>query len=144
MNIVVDTCVLLDIFFKNRSRHSKAKKIGEYAIENNITITVTLFSIFEFSSGSKQERHNGSTEYKGINEKNALKLNALDINQEFFRKYFNAKLPYIKAGDCLLLSIAYKDKIPLITEDNHLYKKAKELNLEVYNIGEYIKKVNIG
>jgi len=97
-----------------------------------------LFSLFELSSSLKWELNNRATIYKGFTENSAIKLNTLDINQEFFNKYFNPKLPYTRAGDTLLLSVAYKDKMPLITEDNDLNKKAKELDLEVFSIDEYI------
>ena len=141
---VIDTCVIVDMALKNRPRHDIAIKLLKYICSKNMFITIPFTTFWEFSAAIEKERKiHGNLEFDLGN----LHLNLgkpIPIDGDFFVKYHKQSLPYLKAGDLILLAISKKDNLPLITEDNQLYDRAKETNVNVFRIAEYLEKYDNG
>lgn len=145
MEVILDTCVLVDIFLESRDRHEIGKKLGVLLQKKCCKIKVPMHVMFELSCTLKNIKQNDfknssmpySQEYT---EQSGFKIFPVPIDEAFFESYLNVELPYIKAGDFIFLCMAKKDNSILITEDKKLLKKAKDVNVEVYNINEFINK----
>jgi rRNA-processing protein FCF1 len=139
--VILDTCVIIDIFEKTRSRHEIAKSLGDFLIEKNVKVVIPIFSLFEIHSavGEIRNEHGSLLFQNSITKKRCLPLNVVSMDDGFFQKYYNPALPYTKAGDLILLSMAEKDKLLLITEDVGLLKKAKQVGVSAYTIKEFMQ-----
>jgi rRNA-processing protein FCF1 len=63
---------------------------------------------------------------------------AVPIDMAFLDHHPTGDLPHLKAGDLIYLAMAKADKVPLITEDQGLYDKAREAGVAVFKISEYV------
>lgn len=144
--IIIDTCVLLDIFIIKRPRHEKAVALYDLILKNNIELQAPYTAVLELSSGIKSEKKTQSVKFTNkIPWTKPMKVRFVPIDENFFNKYFNINIPYIPAYDSLLLLMAKKDAFPLLTEDKkHVRKRAESIGLEVYNIEELTLKLKTG
>lgn len=100
--LIIDTCVLLDIFIPSRPRHSVAKVLAQKLKENAIVIRIPITSFFELSSAKKNINILANTpvpfdEY--FSEANGLKIELIALDEKFMEDYLNISLPYLKAND---------------------------------------------
>lgn len=139
--IILDTCVIVDIFEKTRERHEKAKKVSHWIIQNNCSVLFPITSRFELERTLVNlKKQNGILFMQNeITRDRPLVIRELAIDVGFFQKYFDPTLPYIKAGDYILMAMAKKEAIPLITEDKELHKKSKEAGVEAYTEEEFLQ-----
>ncbi|MFA4846251.1 MAG: PIN domain-containing protein [Patescibacteria group bacterium] len=141
--IILDTCVIIDIFEKTRPRHEKAKKVSDWIIENNVSLVLPITSRFEIDRTLVNiQQQNGILHMQdGITKERPHIIKEYNVDVGFFQKYFDPSLPYIKAGDYILMAMAKKDKLPLITEDTTLYNKSKEAGVEVFTEEEFLQNI---
>ncbi len=143
--IVVDTSVILDILVTSRPGHKFGKLIGVYLIDNGIKIKVPMHAMFEIKSGllhAKKAAVDQGASLKlneDISESTPLQYDFLPIDTAFFAKYFDAELPYIKAGDYMNVAVAKVDGLILLTEDPAQYTAALTAGVTVYTCEEFRK-----
>jgi predicted nucleic acid-binding protein len=140
--VVVDTSVLVRVFDQAEAGHSPAARLGLHFVQQRIRIRFPLHALFEVSAALKRKNLDRKLDpFKGITETNALLVEPIAINQEFFRRYFDPTLPYLKAGDLLFVAMAKVDGAVLITEDTQQYSAAKAAGVDVCRIDEYLARV---
>ena len=140
--ILFDTNVLMDMYLPESSRHNTALRLGNYLGENKITVRLPTLAMFELVAVFKNKLIvNKEQKYK--EDPLPFKTSMIAITKSFIDEYLDVQLPYLKGADFLFLCIAAKEKIPFITEDIAIYKKAKEADLEVYKIQEFLDKFDI-
>lgn len=132
-DIIIDTCVIIDMVDKNRPRHSEASELTKYLTENQLRIRFPCYGFFEIGSALRRSYTDVSHWFD-----ETLYYDAVAIDPDFIVKYYSRDLPYMKAGDSIFLAMAKVDGADLITEDNDLYKKAKVFGVNVYRISEYL------
>lgn len=143
-DIIIDTSVLVDIFVTTRSRHSDAKELGKYLIDNQLTIRIPWHAVFEFASALESEKIVSSRQrlelWPELDEATPLVFDPVPIDGDFVMKYYSRDLPYMKAGDSIFVAMARVDGAILITEDSEQYKKAQAVGVDTYRIGEFLDK----
>ena len=140
--LVIDTCVLVDMFVATRKRHAEAEKLGRFLVDNKISVRVPAFSLYELASALKNEGINYPYKFqKGITEDNPLLIDFIPVDEAFITKYLDESLPYSKAGDLLILSLSKKEDAYLITEDDRLYERAKAAGVQVFRIEEFLNQL---
>ena len=73
-----------------------------------------------------------------------MEIKYIAIDNAFIKEYLDLSVPFIRAGDLPYVLIAKKHKYPLITEDKHQYKVARQDGVSVYNIAEYLEALHKG
>lgn len=118
-------------------------RLIQHFIDRDIRPRAPAYVLFEVHAAIKSEALDGRTQLSHFPpEENPLNIDALTIDASFVDRYYDPSLPYIKAADLVFLSIAKKDRVPLITEDAKLYRAAKAAGIEVYRIIEYLAAVD--
>ena len=138
--IVLDASVLSDIFIKSRKRHKLAMGLAKYIKTHRIKVTIPMHAILELKCAIDNERLiQGRGKLAEIfPQSNPLEINIIAIDEEFIHKYYDLDIPYIKAGDLIYILIAKKHHAILITEDKKQAKVAKSINVETYDIEEFL------
>jgi predicted nucleic acid-binding protein len=141
--IIIDSSVLVRVFDEAEDGHSEAMKLGHYLVDNGIRVRIPYHALFEVSSTFKRRNQSGTLKaYQGIAAANPLLLDPVPVDEAFFSRYFDASLPYLKAGDSLFLAMAKKDSAILITEDKQQYAAAQSVAVQVFRIEEFLKHIN--
>jgi predicted nucleic acid-binding protein len=141
--IVIDSSVLVRIFDEAEDGHGQAVKIGHYLVDNGIRVRIPYHALFEVSSTFKRKNQSGSLKaYQGIAEMNPLLVDPVPVDEAFFSRYFDASLPYLKAGDSLFLAMAKKDSAILITEDKQQYAAAQSVGVQVFRVEEFLAHIS--
>jgi predicted nucleic acid-binding protein len=141
--IVIDTGALLDILVRTRPRHKFAKLVGVHLIENGIRVKVPMHAMFELRvalmSAKTQAAESGEAVQfnEDIGESTPLKIDPVPIDAGFFQKYFQAEIPYLKAGDYPFVALAKVDGLILLTEDVNQYQAAEKIGVNVYTLAEF-------
>jgi predicted nucleic acid-binding protein len=142
MQVIVDTCVLIDMLLKGRPRHLQAERLREVLQSRGVKVRVPLYGLFELAAAMKQEfaSPTGGTLQinRAISKLQPLEFEFAPIDQAFFQKYYSSDLPTMKAGDLVFLAMAKTEGTPLITEDDSLYSEAKAAGVVAYRIEECI------
>jgi predicted nucleic acid-binding protein len=141
---IIDTSVIVDILLSSRDRHEVAAKLGDYLVEKKVLVRAPTFSLFELAAALRHEKDFSSDFRPGkladnTSEAHPLYFEFVDVDQGFFLTYFDDKLPYTKAGDLLLLSMAKTEQRPLVTEDKGLRDRAQSVGVEVFSTVEYLE-----
>lgn len=138
--LVIDSSVLVDMFVEDEPRHAKALKIANYLVEKGIRPMVPMHQLFELYAAIKNiGLVKGSLNLeKSFQLANPIAFETVDITEAFLQHYFDPALPYIKAGDLIILSVAKRENANFITEDKKLYKAATNAGVKAYTIDEFI------
>jgi hypothetical protein len=73
-----------------------------------------------------------------VTEEKPLSFDLVPIDMTFLNDYHDPSIPYIKASDLIFISLAKRDGVVLITEDDKMYSVAKAANVNVYRIKEFL------
>ena len=139
MRAVVDTSVLVDIFLVSRPRHLIAIRLVPLVNSDLLEVWVPFSSAFELSAAIKNEKLSKPIDIdKSIQWTKPFKLLQIPIDENFFNKYFDISLPYIKAGDLLFLALAKGENIPLVTEDERLRMRALEAGVAAHTTEDFL------
>lgn len=142
--IIVDTCVLIDMFVKSRSRHSQAQQLVTYLHDSGRTVMAPMHAMFEFKHAWDDEKASLSSEFPSPNTKDCpLQLYTVWLDATFFNNCYRPDLPRLKAGDMIFVALAKSDGKPLITEDSEMHKKANEFGVDAYTIQEFLDQAEI-
>jgi predicted nucleic acid-binding protein len=139
--VILDSCVVVDMFMVTRQRHEQAKQLRLEIIKANVTVRMPSFFLFEVSHALRQEKSlsNGKLIDRGVGGvENGLSFETVPIDDAFIRKYFDVSLPEMRAGDLIFAALAKGDGLPLITEDKKLRKLAQAAGIRVFTINEYL------
>ncbi|QSE97222.1 type II toxin-antitoxin system VapC family toxin [Fulvivirga lutea] len=142
-NIVIDSSVLADMLFSHRPRHSQAKRIYDFIKEENFEVLFPMHAHFEIISAARMEKNQVGQPLElmeSFDADSSINLKPIPIDTEFVNSYFPQQLIELKAGDMIFVGIALKEKCPLITEDNQMYREAQKLQIDVNKVGEFIEK----
>lgn len=144
MNILVlDTCVIVDMFITTRPRHSIASRLHREMVDSGSVAKVPAFAMFEISHAFKQEKRLNDAKLMAKNHSNAgeesgLTLELVPIDQDFIQQYFSLELPELRAGDMVFAALAKGQSLPLVTEDQPLIKKVSECGIQAFTTSEYL------
>jgi predicted nucleic acid-binding protein len=137
--VVIDTCVILDMFLADRPRHLAAKRLLDCLTRDRTRVVIPFTGLFEgIASLTREEAHRGHLSFDSSQNAMSLEFSPIPIDEAFFQKYHRQGLPPLRTGDLLLFVIAERDRYPLITEDNELYDASKAAHIRVLRIAEYI------
>jgi predicted nucleic acid-binding protein len=144
-NVVVDSCVLIDMFSKDRPRHDAAIRLGKKLGQDDVVALVPMHAFFEILTAMSSEtrklgRPSQSGEFKGTFP---FRQEYVPIDQSFLDHYMFDPLPprdalNVGAGDLVFLAIAWKRQCPLITEDQKLIKRAAAIGVAALDIEGYL------
>ena len=140
---VLDTSALMDILLADRPRHPEGLRLLTYLRATDTVPRIPIFAMFEIASALNQEKRAGRSEIsKAIEgETNGLSIENVPIDEAFFTKYFDSKLPHLRAGDMIFLALAKGDGSPLVTEDRELLAAAKQAGVEAFTITDFLQAV---
>ena len=127
------------MLLRDRPRNKVSSPLLRILNENKIKVLLPATSLFETLVGMRNEQ-NSSTKKLQFGFKIPFYFDIINIDSDFFSKYYNKSLPYMKTLDMLYLSIAHKDGLVLITQDKELYKKGLSVGVEVYKTEQFIAK----
>jgi predicted nucleic acid-binding protein len=143
--IVLDTCVVVDMFMSTRPRHVQATQLRLALAKAGITARMPSFTLFELSRAIRQEKRlsNGKLiDGPESGEENGLSVDLVPIDEAFVHKYLDVNLPEMRAGDLTFAALAKGDRLPLVTEDAPLRKAAKAAGIGVFTIEEYLSELS--
>jgi len=143
--VVLDSCVVVDMFMVTRQRHPQAKQLQHELAKTGITVRIPSFSLFEISHAIRQEKRlsNGKLiDGAEGEEQSGLSVNLVPIDEAFVHKHLDVTLPEMRAGDLTFAALAKGDGLPLVTEDAPLSKAAKAAGIRVFTINEYLTELS--
>ena len=139
--VIVDASVVVDFVLENSPRHNDSISLIRFLMERQIRMRVPFHAACEVQSALRRSvwfEHGRQAAHAGKNREDLiLQLFAVPIDDAFLDHYATSDLPHLKSGDLLYLAMAKADKVPLITEDQGLYDKAREAGVAVFRISEY-------
>src|ERR1041384_6699201 len=120
--VVIDTCVLLDIEFKHRGQHAAALNLARMLKVKDVTALVPAHWFFEFVSAviCEKKRLGAPLEQGVLKSDFGFPLQMVPIDNTFINDFlaeFKKRLIDLAGGDLIFAVIALKNGIPLITED---------------------------
>lgn len=132
---LLDTCVVVDAVLSSRPRHAASSELVAKLKALDYRFPFPGHGLFEILQAIKSERQSGATTMAAgfITD-----LMLISIDESFAHAYLDLNLPHMPAGDLIFLSIAAKERVPLITEDASLYKKAKTAGVPVFTVAEFL------
>lgn len=142
--LVVDTCVIVDMFLSSRPRHEIASRLLIEIRNSNSVVRIPAFAMFEISHAIKQEKrlNNGqiiSTDHINAGEENGLRLDLVPVDEKFAQKFLDLELPEIRAGDLVFAALAKGEGLPVVTEDQRFKQDAKSAGIQVFAIRQYLE-----
>jgi predicted nucleic acid-binding protein len=140
-SIIVDSCIIVDVFLETAERHSDARRLGSYFVDNNIVIKMPMHALFEHACALRNKKEKGQFRLQhAITQEKPLHVEFVAIDEKFFNDYYDPTLPYLRAGDFIFLAMAAKDGAILITEDDAMFNAAKKARIEVFRLREFLEK----
>ena len=100
--VVLDSCVVVDMFMVTRPRHEQAKRLRFELARAGITARMPSFALFEISHAIRQESRlsNGMLlDGAESGKENGLSIDLVPIDEAFIHKYLGIPLPELRAGD---------------------------------------------
>ena len=133
------------MFDRDEGGHPEAARLLHWVVDAGIHVRVPYHALFEISASFKRKNQLGAVNtYMGVNENNPLHLDSVAVDADFFSRYFDPALPYLRAGDSLFLAMAKKDAATLITEDKAMYEAAQTAGIDVCRIDEFLTRIADG
>lgn len=141
-DIIVDTNVLVDMHLSHRPRHQEALKLKHYLDSHSIRLKIPMHAMFEIASALQSEFRTVGRSGFQISQ-GVIYTDPVPIDWDFIDRYFEADLPYLRAGDLIFVAMAKRDQALLITEDDDLYKVAKSVGVAVYRTKEFLEQFDV-
>ncbi len=143
MKIIVDSCIFINAMKEDSEFREQCLGFLEHMAKNGKMITMPAHGWFEVWCNLKRiEKIDQVFKGVAINCQWLFPLELIHIDADFIGKYGNVEIPYIKAGDHIFLVVCYVNGYPLITTDNGMSRKAKEIGVKVYTPQEYLAEVS--
>ncbi len=140
--VIVDTSVLVDFALETSPRHADALNLIRRLVDRRFRIRVPFHAAFEFQAACRRSiRFEGGRHTTHANSRDrslVVPLHLVPIDTAFLEHYVTVDLPHLKAGDLIFLALARADNVPLVTENQQLYDKAREVGVKVFKVGEYL------
>lgn len=139
--IVLDTCVLVDMFMSSRPRHRQAIELRSLIRAKSIRVRIPAFAMFEVTHAIRQEKRlsNGVLlSGSEAGEANGLSVELVAIDEAFIQRHLTLDLPETRAGDLVFLALAKGESMPLVTEDIPFRTIAAKAGVSVFGIDEYL------
>lgn len=143
--IVIDTCVLVDIFISTRPRHAVAVELQKLIRQKSIAVRLPAFALFELHHAIRQERRqNGGILVQEENSgwQSTLPVELVSIDEAFIEQHLTLDLPEVRAGDLVFLALAKGESLSLVTEDVTFKIQAVKAGVSVFTIQEYLRSQN--
>jgi predicted nucleic acid-binding protein len=140
--VIIDTCVLMDMFIVSRSRHRQAEELRALLKQLDVTPRIPMHGIFELRSAMQQELRatagGRAPLNRNITEADALPMQQVPIDEVFIKKYLAVNLPDLRAGDLIFVALAKGDGLDLVTEDVQMYQRSTAAGVPTFKIAEYM------
>lgn len=145
---VFDTSALVNMFVEDQPEFANGQRLAEWLIANNVPVTAPRHALFELMSAlTRLQLARGKEQLSynlAISEERPLRVRFVDINEEFFIRYFDRSIPYMKAADLVFVSMAKKDNAALVTEDRAQREKARGAGVPALTIREFLQRIDAG
>ncbi len=147
-DVVLDTCVLVDLLIDERPRHALAKKLAEALASSNRNVFIPAHAYFEFVAAILCERRQLGAPPTLVGKRSALlpfSNVVVSIDDAFVTDYLAAtmdKLMDVRGGaDMIFVAIAARHGIRLISEDERMIAAAQKAGVRATNIATYMSDV---
>ena len=139
MKTIVDSCVFINAMKEDSEFRNQCLSFLEHMAKHKKLITMPAHGWFEVWCNFKRIEKIDKV-FKGvtINGQWQFPLELIPIDAEFVSKYGNIELPYIKAADHIFVVVCYVNNYPLVTIDEPMTKKARDLGISVFTPEEYL------
>lgn len=147
-DVVVDTCILIDMLFSERPRHARAKKLADVLAASKCHILIPAHAYFELVSAVASERRRRGSPLTVVGSRSALLppgTVVVSIDLSFVNDYLISALTDghfidVSGGDMIFAVVALKHSLPLISEDARLRTGAQKLGLDAIDIDTYLSR----
>lgn len=139
-NILIDTNILYSYCDQNDIFHEPATQFIELCKKIDYSVMIPGHALFEFNTVRKKRFNKNDI---NLLVKRELAFRILYIDEAFIDRFYIEDLPLLKGSDYIFLCIAYVEKIPFVTEDNHFHKEEIKKLINVYHINEFINSKNV-
>lgn len=144
--VVVDSCVWIDMIIKDRPRHVAAINLARKLERDKVTVLVPMHAFFEIFTAvsSEARKRGGSVKLGELDETFPFPQRYIPIDNDFLRQYVFDPLPSpdlfnVDAGDMIFLAVARKHRCALITEDRTFIKRADCLGVKTFDVAKYLQ-----
>lgn len=148
-DVVMDTCILMDLLFAHRPAHLQAKRLAEVLNASQCTVFLPAHSYFELVSAMAcQKRHSLNTPVLVGKREELLPFHTVvvSIDLQFVEDYLiwaarEGHVIDLKGGDMIFVALALRQKIALLSEDEKLRKAARKHDVAAFGIDEYLSRL---
>jgi hypothetical protein len=147
-DVVLDTCILMDLLFAERAGHAAAVRLGEVLRASGVRALIPVHAAFEFLSAAASEvRRRGAPLTLTRKPDDLLPfevaLVVLDLN--FLTECLLAPLQAgtfhdVSGGDMIFAVIAHRHDLVLVSADEPLRRKAARTGIVVVSADEYMQR----
>src|SRR5262245_55976008 len=141
--VVVVSCVWIDMITKDRPRHQVAVELARKPERDHVTVLIPMHAFFEIFTAvsSEARRRGGSVKVGELDEPFPFPQEYIPIDNAFLAKYaFNPppslEVLNVDAGDMIFLAVARKHQCALITEDQKFMKRASAAGVSALGVAE--------
>jgi predicted nucleic acid-binding protein len=144
MALVIDTSVMIDMLIEHRPRHEEAIEFAHLISRMDEIALTPMHMFFELLSAVMcEKRTHGAPPKTGEFEGLPCRQQSIPIDNDFLRDYLfepmsKGEFIDLGAGDMIIVAVARKHRVPLITEDKKMARISKELGVDVCSIQEYM------
>lgn len=149
-DVVLDTCVLMDILFAERARHDRARELADVLRRSGRTAYIPAHAYFELVSAvACEKRRNRNVPLTATGARDNLlpfRTVIVAVDLQFVDDYLvtllrNKRPVDVSGADMIFAVVALKHNLVLISEERKLRGKAKEAGVEALGAEEYLSRI---
>lgn len=146
-DVVLDTCVIVDLLIQERPRHETAKLLAAMLGASGCTVFIPAHAWFEIVSALLAEHHRKGAPQTFVGRRsNLLPFNnvivAIDeafVTTLLIEPLLDGVLIDVAGGDMIFAALALKHGMTLISEDEKLLKRAKKVGVSAVDVETYMR-----
>ena len=142
--LVIDTCVLVDMFISTRPRHVRARRLREEIVQKVTPVLIPAFAMFELSHALRQDLRQNEGKFAvcyGLGHENGLTLELVPTDTDFIKRSLALELPELRAGDLIFAALAKGRGLTLVTEDMALLVGSRASGITALSIQECLEHI---
>ena len=138
--VILDSSVIVSALEPSDASHKVSRTLVDHLINGPYQIRMPMHGLFEIACTFTRLRTVEKTELPiGFSSGwQKIPIEQVPIDLDFVKKYLDQDLPYLKAGDFIFLAMSKKMRLPLITNDQELYRKSQDCGVSVFTPEEFL------
>ena len=148
-DVVIDTCILMDILFAERPRHARAMDLAALLAASKRNVFIPAHAYFELVSAIASEHRRRVAPLTLVGSRSALlpfTTVVVSIDLNFVNDYLISSLAAgqfanVSGGDMIFVVIALKYKLVLLSEDAPLRVRAQRVGVDAMDADTYISQI---